>query len=491
MGAKKQTKTEMARNNFYVMMCHTIMSVILIAAYAIETFVKNERDLWHFAIVVVLGLLPVVAEFLFYKKNQDTKAVKYFAAYGYSIFYLFLLFTANNPLTFTYIILMIMIVTVYNERALSLVICIGAVLANIVHIVIGITTGGLGFVNLASAEIQIAIIALMAGFSIVQASVLSKNNAAKLEKIKIQQEEADKTYKRTMEIVEQMSSDITEMVAKLAELVETVDDTKEAMGEVTQGSTEIAQTIQEQTIQTQSIQENLTEVDTVAQTLANEMDTTKTEIEAGRANIDQMVDKVYSTVDSGMQVAGHLETLDEKIQEMNSIIGIINGIASKTAMLALNASIEAARAGEAGKGFAVVAGEISSMATQTKDATVHITELIVSVSESITSVVTMIREMIEEINQEKEITESTAKSIAQISESTDVMGGNVATLIGVLNALTKANTDIIESISTISGASEEVCAHASQTYAAEEDNAEKLSKLSEFVTDLEELTRKL
>ena len=71
---------------------------------------------------------------------------------------------------------------------------------------------------------------------------------------------------------------------------------------------------------------------------------------------------------------------------MNTIIETITSIANSTGMLALNASIEAARAGEAGRGFAVVASQISTLASQTKSATVNITELINHINTELESV---------------------------------------------------------------------------------------------------------
>lgn len=82
-------------------------------------------------------------------------------------------------------------------------------------------------------------------------------------------------------------------------------------------------------------------------------------------NIHQSTDVTYETVIQ----------LQQNITNINHLLKDITDIASRTNLLALNASIEAARAGEQGKGFAVVADEVKKLAAQTH----HIASNIVNI----------------------------------------------------------------------------------------------------------------
>lgn len=86
-------------------------------------------------------------------------------------------------------------------------------------------------------------------------------------------------------------------------------------------------------------------------------------------NLSNCVDSVSVSVSSIDEINNSLQVFKEKIEEISDIVALVRSIASKSNLLALNASIEAARAGDAGKGFAVVAGEVKNLAESTTAST--------------------------------------------------------------------------------------------------------------------------
>ncbi|MBI5482240.1 MAG: hypothetical protein HY906_25515 [Deltaproteobacteria bacterium] len=85
-----------------------------------------------------------------------------------------------------------------------------------------------------------------------------------------------------------------------------------------------------------------------------------------------------------------IDSLGARLQGIGQVVSVIEEIAQKTNLLALNASIIAAQAGQHGRGMAVVAGEIKSLAQRTASSTKEISEQILGIqTESVRAMETM------------------------------------------------------------------------------------------------------
>jgi twitching motility protein PilJ len=155
-------------------------------------------------------------------------------------------------------------------------------------------------------------------------------------------------------------------------------------------------------------------------------------------NTDKAQETVLGTVqgitsirDTIRETEKRIKRLGERSQEIGSVVTIINSIAERTHILALNASMHAASAGEAGKGFAVVANEVQKLAENAREATLQISGLVnniqvetadtvTNMNDAITQVVrgtTLAQQAGNEMRETRDTTSELAQLVQRIADS--------------------------------------------------------------------------
>ncbi|EIZ1550013.1 methyl-accepting chemotaxis protein [Vibrio parahaemolyticus] len=228
------------------------------------------------------------------------------------------------------------------------------------------------------------------------------------------------------------SNTLRQEMANLSSLTETIADSTVSQQ---RDSEAVAAAVHEMQVTSRNVSESANEAAVASQTANDELSNTNVILEQTVGSIRDLAGEIES--------ASHvINTLDNDVSDIASVLDVIRGIAEQTNLLALNAAIEAARAGEQGRGFAVVADEVRSLASRTQQSTGEIQA--------------MIEKLQSGAGQAVEVMRGSQNSSEETIQSAGRASASLAEILNAISRMNEMNTHIATAASQQSTVSDEV-----------------------------------
>jgi methyl-accepting chemotaxis protein len=292
---------------------------------------------------------------------------------------------------------------------------------------------------------------------------------------------ADQSGQATQQIaitIDQVAQGTAQQTAGIQRTQQIIADQSHAISDMATGAQYQAEAVGKvQRLLSERLMTSINQVDETARQSEKSAMQAKTVAQTGVDAVRQTIEGMQVIAEATKQVYQRISEMNQRSNEVGTIVQTIDEIAERTNLLALNAAIEAARAGEHGRGFAVVADEVRRLAEQSARSAGEITNLISILQRTAGQAASSMDQSSRKVEQGVSLAAGAEQSLGQIQQVVGEMGVQI-------EWLTKAVTEMSYSRDELESTMKQVAAVVEENTASTEELAASSDQVLQAIEDV-------
>lgn len=457
-----------------------LMLMIIVSVYYGAKMGEGEVNPYQYSMFTVVGWLQYFGAGIFLKvRGMDNPKYRWFLGIGYLLYFAVISWTTTDEISYVFILPLISILALYKDPKYIRIMMWSTMFVLITsNLYRGRAKGMMEYVSSIEGAIQFAIVITCFVCTIMAIRHLVESDSALTGSI-------EANLKRVVQTVEKVKGASNQVVDGVTVVRELADENKTGANNVVKDMVQLADNNEVLSERTLSSIEMTTAIDNQVKNVAELMEQVvelinKSVEHANTSSEDlkEVVDTTNKMATLSAEVERILAEFKAEFENVKQETGTIEGISSKTNLLALNASIEAARAGEAGRGFAVVAEEIRELSSGTRTSSTRIMEALAHLEETSGRMMESIAETVDLIQVNIEKVSNVDKSVTDITNDAVTLGENIKVVDTAVKEVAVSNETLVVNMKQVGEVMEVMTGSINE---AEETTKAMLSKYDESV----------